>query len=118
MKPAARVVLVGATCLALPAVADEERSAAEARAAVEWVEEADAQCVMQDGVLIGVRNRDRQRPLRVWIERWYLDVRTADRGRHDLPPDGAITPLGCSETRQGAQRWTLHDARFVAPDSR
>ena len=118
MRPAARVVLAGAACIALPAVADEQRLAAAAHAAIEWVEEADAQCVMQGGVLIGVRNRDRQRPLRVWIERWYLDVRTADRGRHDLPPDGTITPLGCSETRQGAQRWTLHDARFVAPDGR
>jgi hypothetical protein len=118
VRQAARVVLAGATCLALPAAADEDMAAAEARAAVEWVEEADAQCVMQGGALIGVRNRDRQRTLRVWIERWYLDVRTADRGRHDLPPDGAISSLGCSETRQGAQHWTLHDARFVAPDGR
>ncbi len=85
----------------------------EAHAALEWVAEPEAQCVLLGGTMTGLRNRDRSRTLRVWVERWYLDVLTADRSRHDLPPDGSVRQLGCSETRSGAQRWTLFDARFL-----
>ncbi len=97
----------------LPATA----SADEARDAVEWVAEADARCVQQGGTLTGVRNRDRTRTVRVWLDRWYMGMRTADRGRHDLPPDGPVRELGCSETRQGRQHWTLEDARFLEPEA-
>lgn len=102
--------------LALTAATLEAR-ADDARDAVEWVAEPDAQCVQLGGTLTGVRNRDRQRTVRVWLDRWYLNLRTADRGRHDLPPDGSVRELGCSETRQGPQHWTLEDARFIDADA-
>lgn len=101
-----------ALCSATAAAATGEVDQA-AHAALEWVAEPEAQCVQLGGTMTGLRNRDRSRTLRVWVERWYLDVLTADRSRHDLPPDGSVRQLGCSETRSGAQRWTLFDARFL-----
>jgi hypothetical protein len=99
-----------ALCSATAAASDVDHAA---RAALEWVAEPEAQCVQLGGTMTGLRNRDRSRTLRVWVERWYLDVLTADRSRHDLPPDGCVRQLGCSETRSGAQRWTVVDARFL-----
>lgn len=88
-------------------------STEEARDAVEWVADADARCVQLGGTLTGVRNRDRSRTVRVWLDRWYLGVRTPDRGRYDLAPDAPAHALGCSETRQGPQHWTIEDAHFL-----
>mgnify|MGYP000022832597 CR=1 FL=1 len=99
-----------ALCSATAAASDVDHAA---HAALEWVAEPEAQCVQLGGTMTGLRNRDRSRTLRVWVERWYLDVLTADRSRHDLPPDGSVRQLGCSETRSGAQRWTVVDARFL-----
>ncbi len=103
------------TALALLAVTAQAR-ADHARDAVEWVAEPAAQCVQSGGTLTGVRNRDTKRTLRVRLDRWYLNLRTADRGQHDLPPDQSVLRLGCSETRQGPQHWTLEDARFIDTD--
>ena len=79
-----------ALCSATAAASDVDHAA---HAALEWVAEPEAQCVQLGGTMTGLRNRD--------------------RSRHDLPPDGSVRQLGCSETRSGAQRWTLFDARFL-----
>jgi hypothetical protein len=101
-----------ALALLLCTAALSAHAADEALAAIEWLQEADSQCVQQGGVLRGLRNRDRARTVRVWIDRWYMDVRTADRGKHVLKP-GEERWLGCTETRQGPQRWEAIEARFI-----
>jgi len=75
----------------------------------------DERCVSNGGRLVSVRRieADDARALRVWIERWHLGMRTADRTRHDFVPGAADAALGCSRTVDGEQRWEIVETRWL-----
>ena len=56
----------------------------------------DAKCVVRGGVMIYISNIHPDRKIRVLLERWYMNNRTADRGRSLLIPGSKPEPLGCS----------------------
>jgi hypothetical protein len=80
--------------------------------AVEWVRISAADCESKGGQLVAVRNRDSSKALKVVLERWYMGVKTGDRGQHQLAPGAAATELGCSQVEGAEQRWELIDARY------
>lgn len=72
--------------------------------------ETDAEdCLAHGGKLVSLqRNVDSPSEVEVWVDRWFMNVQTADHTKHRLSPDVAIADLGCSITGSGAQRWTIH----------
>ena len=47
----------------------------------------------REGVMIMVRSKHPDRPIRVWLERWHMGVNTGDRGKSDLAPGGEAEKL-------------------------
>lgn len=80
---------------------------------IEFVDDFEATCVARDGVMIMVRSKHPDRPIRVWLERWHMGVNTGDRGKSDLAPGGEPEKLGCSRTLNGKQEWRVVRAQFV-----
>ncbi len=87
--------------------------AGQALEAVDWLRLADAACETKGGEMVAVHNKDADRHLEIWLDRWFMGVKTADRGRHELAPGGAPLQLGCSAADGGEQHWELVEARFV-----
>lgn len=104
------VVVLGLTCFLAGCSGS---GAGQALEAVEWVKVADASCEAKGGEMLAVHNKDADRPLEVWLDRWFMGVKTADRGHHELMPGDAPLQLGCSAADGGEQRWELVEARFV-----
>ncbi len=67
----------------------------------------DAKCVQRNGVMIYIANTHPTRTMRLVLERWYMDTRTADRGRSLLAPGGEPEALGCSNIEGGKQEWKV-----------
>ena len=80
---------------------------------IEFVDDFEATCVAREGVMIMVRSKHPDRPIRVWLERWHMGVNTGDRGKSDLAPGGEPEKLGCSRTLNGRQEWRVVRAQFV-----
>jgi len=81
--------------------------------AVEWLKLGDAHCETNGGEMLAVRNKDAERTLVIWLDRWFMGVKTADRGHHELAPGDAPLQLGCSATDGGEQHWELVDSKFT-----
>ena len=73
----------------------------------------DAKCVVRGGVMIYISNTHRSRKIRVLLERWYMNNRTADRGRSMLHPGAEPEPLGCSLVSDGKQEWKVLKSEWV-----
>ena len=73
----------------------------------------DAKCVTRGGVMIYIANTHPQRQIRVLLERWYMNNRTADRGRSLLSPGQQPEPLGCSLISDGKQEWKILRTEWV-----
>lgn len=82
-------------------------------AQVSFVETDDATCVVNDGKLVSLALKENVGPVDVWVDRWFMNVQTADHTKHRLSPDVAIADLGCSITGSGPQRWTIHSVIAV-----
>ena len=67
----------------------------------------DAKCVTRGGVMIYISNTHSTGKIKVLLERWYMDNRTADRGRSVLMPGGEPEALGCSLVSNGKQEWKV-----------
>lgn len=65
----------------------------------------DAACAEKDGKLVVLENTGAT-PQTVWVDRWFMDVKTPDHTRHALAP-AEKHALGCSMTRAGEQHWTI-----------
>lgn len=108
MLPAVACVLVTAS---LPARAEEGVASNEAT----WVileETDDSLCLAHGGKLITLALTDsgqRAAPagLEVWVDRWFMQVQTADHTRHQLTAEHPSQELGCSQSIAGPQHWTL-----------
>ncbi|MBF5038639.1 hypothetical protein INP77_03925 [Methylophilus sp. 13] len=108
MLPAVACVLVTAS---LPARAEEGVASNEAT----WVileETDDSLCLAHGGKLITLALTDSGQHaapagLEVWVDRWFMQVQTADHTRHQLTAEHPSQELGCSQSIAGPQHWTL-----------
>lgn len=75
---------------------------------VAFVESDDAQCVVNDGKLVSLALQDPQQRVEAWVDRWFMQVQTADHTRHLLSAQHPEVILGCTRSSAGPQHWTLH----------
>lgn len=73
----------------------------------------DSKCVQRQGVMIYVSNKHPTRTMRLMLERWYMDNRTADRGKSVLKPGEEPEPLGCSTIEGAKQEWKILKSEWV-----
>ena len=73
----------------------------------------DAKCVTRGGVMIYIANTHSTGKIKVMLERWYMDNRTADRGRSVLMPGAEPEALGCSLVSDGKQEWKILKSEWV-----
>ena len=73
----------------------------------------DAKCVVRGGVMIYISNTHSTGKIKVLLERWYMDNRTADRGRSVLIPGAEPEALGCSLVSDGKQEWKVLKSEWV-----
>ncbi len=72
----------------------------------------DAKCVVRGGVMIYISNTHSTGKIKVLLERWYMDNRTADRGRSTLIPGAEPEALGCSVVSKGKQEWRVLESEW------
>lgn len=80
-------------------------------AQVHFIETEDASCVVNDSKLISLESLNPSEALEVWVDRWFMNVQTADHTKHVLSGNQLISPLGCANTVQGPQHWTIHSVK-------
>ena len=73
----------------------------------------DAKCVTRGGVMIYIANTHSTGKIKVVLERWYMENRTADRGRSVLMPGAEPEALGCSLVSDGKQEWKVLKSEWV-----
>ena len=73
----------------------------------------DAKCVTRGGVMIYISNTHSTGKIKVLLERWYMNNRTADRGRSVLMPGAEPEALGCSLISDGKQEWKVLKSEWV-----
>jgi hypothetical protein len=101
-----RLIGVWLLCASLTAMATTE---------TDWVvlkESDDSLCLAHGGKLISLQLTaaalsEQAGDLEVWVDRWFMQVQTADHTRHVLNAQVSEAELGCSHTIAGPQHWTL-----------
>lgn len=78
---------------------------------VQMIETDDATCIVNDGKLISLSLIDTILKLDVWVDRWFMEVQTADHTKQQLSAETPVADLGCSRTGAGPQRWTIHSIK-------
>lgn len=86
--------------------------AAVEQAWVEMVEIDDSLCMAHGGQLVSLRLTEaalatEHGPVEVWVDRWFMQVQTADHTRQVLSAESPEKELGCSHSLAGPQHWTL-----------
>ena len=84
---------------------------------VRLIETEDSVCLAHGGNMVSLQLADTALPLQegsvqavlieVWVDRWFMQVQTADHTRHLLTADAPEAALGCSHSIAGPQHWTL-----------
>lgn len=85
----------------------------DARRYVVFVEEFAGNCTARSGVQLLVKNSHPTRKLRVWLDRFHMNVGTGDRSHSDLAPGAEPEALGCSRSLNGVQEWRIVRAQFI-----
>lgn len=90
---------------------------------VTLVETDDSLCLAHGGQLISVRLTESALNLtqaavevwqvEVWVDRWFMQVQTADHTRHVLSAETPEQELGCSQSLAGPQHWTLGASKLL-----
>ena len=75
---------------------------------ISMVETEDERCVANDGKMISLEAKNLSRSMMVWVDRWFMEVQTADHTRQILSKEDSLVALGCSNTYSGPQRWTIY----------
>ncbi len=78
---------------------------------VRMIETEDATCLVNDGKLISLSLIDTSLRLDVWVDRWFMEVQTADHTKQQLSFETPVVNLGCSRSAAGPQRWTIHSIK-------
>ncbi len=99
-------------CVSQPALADTPGSEL-----VTLVETDDSLCVAHGGMLVTLQLTEALTAgvVEVWIDRWFMQVQTADHTRHRLTPAEPAHELGCSHSIAGPQHWTISSIKHL-PD--
>lgn len=107
--------LLGVVLLGTPAaaMADSPPEPPAPETVVMLVETDEAQCLVNDGKLISLALKDATQPVEVWIDRWFMQVQTADHTKHVLSPQHPEVELGCSRSNAGPQHWTIHHVTLL-----
>lgn len=85
----------------------------DARRYIVFVEEFAGHCTARNGVQILVKSSHPSRKVKVWLDRFYMNVGTGDRSRSELAPGGEPEALGCSRSLNGVQEWRIVKAQFI-----
>lgn len=94
--------------VALPAAADDDPVKF-----IAFSTDFDSKCVQRNGVMVYVANKHPSRSMKLVLERWYMDNRTADRGKSLLKPGDEPEALGCSNIEGGRQEWKVLKSEWV-----
>lgn len=74
---------------------------------VSLIEDDSSECLANDGALILLKSEAAE-TVEVWLDRWFMDVQTADHTKHVIKPGDEPIALGCSRTRdKEKQHWTI-----------
>lgn len=113
MQAIARINILLSSLLVFCQIAIAEEVKEDHTHQVSLIELEDANCAQKDGKLIALLNADAEATFEVWVDRWFMNVQTADHTKHVLLPVQTPVPLGCSSTRAGDQHWTLHSIKTI-----
>jgi hypothetical protein len=81
---------------------------------IQLVETEDSDCALKDGSMMSLSNSQQGVSVEVWVDRWFMDVQTADHTKHIFNHSNALIPLGCTNTVSGKQHWTIHSIKKLA----
>ncbi len=104
-------------CLAICGLATAHLPAAEnAHFGVLLVETDAEDCLAHGGKLVSLqRTTNTNHSIEVWIDRWFMQVQTADHTRHVLNSKTPEVALGCTHSLAGPQHWTIFSTRVLQP---
>lgn len=80
-------------------------------ATVRFVETDESNCLVNDGKLVSIELVDHKQTYEVWVDRWYMQVQTADHTKQILSPTNPMVELGCTRTYSGPQHWTIYSVK-------
>lgn len=81
---------------------------------IQLVETEDSDCALKDGNMMSLSNSQQGVSVEVWVDRWFMDVQTADHTKHIFNHNNTLIPLGCTNTVSGKQHWTIHSVKKLA----
>lgn len=81
---------------------------------IQLVETEDSDCALKDGSMMSLSNSQSGVSVEVWVDRWFMDVQTADHTKHIFNHNNTLIPLGCTNTVSGQQHWTIHSVKKLA----
>ena len=103
---------IGSILLARGVYAETEER--DPRTFVQLVEDFSGNCSGRNAKQVLVKSEHPSRAIRVWLDRYVMNIGTGDRSRSDLAPGGEPEPLGCSRSLEGAtQEWRVVRAAFI-----
>lgn len=81
-------------------------------ALVRLIEKDDSLCLAHGGKMVSLQLTAAAMPVQegsveVWVDRWFMQVQTADHTKHLLTSESPEKALGCSHSIAGPQHWTL-----------
>lgn len=79
---------------------------------VRLIETDDSLCLAHGGQMVSLQLAEsampmQEGPVEVWVDRWFMQVQTADHTKHVLTAKTPEKELGCSQSIAGPQYWTL-----------
>jgi len=78
---------------------------------IQLVETEDSDCALKDGSMMSLSKSQQGVSVEVWVDRWFMDVQTADHTKHTFNHHNELIPLGCTNTVSGKQHWTIHSVK-------
>lgn len=104
-------------CYAGPAQVTEATAGAEepgtSSAQVVFTEAESTDCLLDEAKQVSLQLLDTSSDYEVWVDRWFLNVQTADHTKHRLTQAQSSVPLGCSKTYSGPQHWTIYSSKPI-----
>jgi len=86
-----------------------------ANAPITLVQTDDTDCALKNGKLFSLQTKSPHDTYEIWVDRWFMQVKTPDHTRHIMQPGQPPIPLGCSNTYAGEQHWTIDHIKVIAP---
>jgi hypothetical protein len=86
---------------------------------VTLVETDDSLCLAHGGMLVTLQLTEvaQEGAVEVWVDRWFMQVQTADHTKHMLTAAEPAHELGCSHSIAGPQHWTISTIKYLPAGS-